>query len=280
MVLGIYGLVWLGGVIVAWGLRVEKLAERKLPPSDFKTDIFEDVVGEAKRGIERGWRILMAGIIIEVVAAFGISIISGLEVASLTLEARRAESKANDAALQVEIVRSNNVVLQQRLQPRTISIEQITNFIFLTQNMPKFPVRVGIGKINDEVFSYAMQIQSMLKQADYTTPNADTNWIEGIHQDDTAFMVPNRAVGSGLFDPKREWPNISLYVAMTQAVDRKIHSLRRTPTALLCPAWFLTQISPLLSYLFLERLGSNAIGAISRNGREQIILKFSFIRKS
>jgi len=31
----------LGGVIVAWGLRVEKLAERKLPPADFKTDILK-----------------------------------------------------------------------------------------------------------------------------------------------------------------------------------------------------------------------------------------------
>ena|SRR5208283_3815908 len=93
-----------GGVVVYWGLLVEKKAEKNLPPADFKPDIFEDVLAAQKREVERGWRILMAGIVIEVVAAFGVSIISGLEIADLTeksatanLEAKQAAKDAGDA---------------------------------------------------------------------------------------------------------------------------------------------------------------------------------------
>lgn len=148
-----------GGIIVYWGLLVEKKAEKYIPPIDFSKDIFEDVVGTQKSELERGWRILMTGIIVEVVAALGISIMSGLEIADLTdksavanLAAKQAEkdaSQSNERAantesnsvllsLKIEQLRSKNnsvarqlsdsiedrLILESTLIPRTISKEQ------------------------------------------------------------------------------------------------------------------------------------------------------------
>jgi len=135
-----------GGIVVYWGLLIEKRAEKYIPPESFKPDIFEDVVAAQKSELQRGWRILMTGIILEVVAALGISIISGLEVADLkdkTAAANR-ESKiaGKDAALaneraanlestnlqmsvQVEGLRSNNLVLQSNVFALEITLAQI-----------------------------------------------------------------------------------------------------------------------------------------------------------
>src|ERR1022692_1180609 len=111
-----------GGILVYWGLWIEKRAEKRIPPSDFKEDIFEDVIKAEKSELERGWRILMLGIAIEVVAALGISVISGLEVADLTdksaaanLEAKQAEKEAGQAKERAAITDSNNLVLQAKV---------------------------------------------------------------------------------------------------------------------------------------------------------------------
>jgi hypothetical protein len=111
-----------GGLIVWWGLRVEKKAEKLLPPNDFKPDLYDDIIKKQKREVERGWRILMAGIIFEVVAAFGISIISGIEIADLNDEASSAKTDAahaNERALTnelaVALLTSNNFALQKQL---------------------------------------------------------------------------------------------------------------------------------------------------------------------
>lgn len=87
----------LGGILVWRGLKIEKDAEKLLPPENFKSDIFGDIVEKYKAEIERGWRILMRGVIIEVVAALGISIISGLEIAELNAKAEQAEETAGKA---------------------------------------------------------------------------------------------------------------------------------------------------------------------------------------
>jgi len=141
-----------GGLIVAWGLAVEKKAEKKIPPPDFRPDIFADIAEAQKREVERGWKILMTGIVFEVVAAFGISVISGLEIADLkdksaaaTLEAKQAAKQAGEAneraakfdadrvmvEKEAEEIRSTNFVLQARVleleaktQPRTITPRQ------------------------------------------------------------------------------------------------------------------------------------------------------------
>src|ERR1700690_4195553 len=88
-----------GGLLVAWGLWLEKRAEKHIPPTDFHPDIFGDVVKLQKIKEQRGWRILMTGIIVEVVAALGISVISGLEIADLSDQSAAANLEAKQAEI-------------------------------------------------------------------------------------------------------------------------------------------------------------------------------------
>ncbi len=90
-----------GGLVVYWGLKIEKEAERLLVPADFKPDIFEDVIAPYKAKIERGWRILMTGIVMEVVAALILSVISGLEIASANDQAAKATERVSTNELRV-----------------------------------------------------------------------------------------------------------------------------------------------------------------------------------
>jgi hypothetical protein len=102
--------------------------------------------------------------------------------------ARASEFDAARAKFEneAELTRSNNLVLQKQLQPRIITLTQITNFIFLTDRIPKIPIRVGLGKALDEPLNYAYQIQSMLLRAGFKIPDSDTNFLYGIHTDETA----------------------------------------------------------------------------------------------
>ena len=128
-----------GGLLVWWGLQIEKKAEKLIPPSDFKPDIFGDILEQQKWELERGWRILMRGIALEVVAAFGISIISGLEIADFTDKAASAIERTALVESNNLVLRSNVVALEIKLQPRTITPKQIENFIFLTEKIDKNP---------------------------------------------------------------------------------------------------------------------------------------------
>jgi len=137
-----------GGVLVYLGLRLEKAAEKKEYPG-----AFVDEVKSRKLKAERGWRILMVGIVVEVVAAFGISVISGLEIADLSDKSAAANNEAKQAAkeagraneraamvesnnavlsLHVEELRSNNIALERQMQPRLIEsshpIKRLTQF--------------------------------------------------------------------------------------------------------------------------------------------------------
>jgi hypothetical protein len=109
--------VW-GGILVWRGLKIEKNAEKLLPPDDFKPDIFGDIIEKYKSEMERGWKILMRGIVIEVVAALGISIISGLEIADLTdksehanLAAKQAEEDSAKANERAAVLEKTNAIL-------------------------------------------------------------------------------------------------------------------------------------------------------------------------
>lgn len=110
-----------GGLLVWWGLDMEKAGEKMLPPSDFRPDIFHDIVTNAKSKMDRGWLILKIGIVIEVVAAFGISVISGLEIADLTdksaaamLEAKQAGTNAAASYFAAKIAESNAAASNER----------------------------------------------------------------------------------------------------------------------------------------------------------------------
>ena len=191
----------IGGVIVYWGLLVEKKAEKLLPPEDFKPDIFADVIKAQKREVDRGWRILMTGIVLEVVAAFGVSIISGLEIADLkdktssaNLEAKQAQKEAGESKLLaaqigttnaqlvasnlevakiVEELRKKNDDLEAQSMPRMFELSRAAD------QLSKFSgTKVAvISATGSDCVSFASQISEMLQNSKWevsfiSTPKA------------------------------------------------------------------------------------------------------------
>jgi hypothetical protein len=164
-----------GGVLVYWGLRIEKNAEKQLPPEDFSEHVFRDVIDKQRGEIERGWRILMTGIVIEVVAALAVSVISGLEMAEANERSKVAGRQAAEAVAQTKTLESTNlalrvklVELELRMQPRIITPEKLTNFIFLTQKLKKVPVKILTGFKDDESEGFAAHLRQMLNEAGFT----------------------------------------------------------------------------------------------------------------
>src|SRR6267142_3200453 len=90
-----------GALVVYVGLKFGADAERLLPPSDFKEDIFGDIVKRYKAKVDFGHKIVMAGVAIEAICALAVCVISGLENADLKEKA--------------EVIRSTNLVLQAKV---------------------------------------------------------------------------------------------------------------------------------------------------------------------
>jgi hypothetical protein len=88
----------------------------------------------------------------------------------------------------LEELHKANLELQTKLQPRSITLEQTTNFIFLTERIPKFPIRVVVG--GNETLNYAWQIRRMLDSAKYPTPDSDTNLSFGVFLQPGAVYLP------------------------------------------------------------------------------------------
>jgi hypothetical protein len=136
------------------------------------------------------------------------------QVASKYNAATNALAVAQSAVVEAANTESNNLVLQEELQPRTIRMEQITNFIFLTMQMPKFPIRIAVGSENEETFSYAVQIRSMFNEAGYGIPDSDINFPEGIHSDQTAITYFKRIGNSNQIrtrsfrEQSTDWPDV------------------------------------------------------------------------
>jgi hypothetical protein len=196
-----------GGLVVWWGLKVEKAGEKLLPPSDFRPDMYDDIVQIAKRKMERGWRILMIGIVFEVVAALGISVISGLEIADLSDQTAIANHEAKQAENNAALAESNNLVLRLKLQPRSISAEQISNFIFLTEKIRKIPIRIHAAQQGDDTFSFAFQLRRMFDKAGFPRydPGFDMAGVE--------INPPSQGVSAYIFranDYTGEWPDVLL----------------------------------------------------------------------
>ena len=156
-----------GGIIVYWGLAVEKKAEKLLPPENFKpaADLYADIIQTQKSELERGWRLLMTGIVFEVVAAFGISIISGLEIAEATERTERLEA-AN------LLLRSNVVALETKLQDRKLTSSQSFKLLECLRASPKGYVWVASDTTADptamkECREYAQQIAGVMTAAGF-----------------------------------------------------------------------------------------------------------------
>lgn len=70
-------------------------------------------------------------------------------------------------SLQIETLRSNNIELQLKLQPRVITEEQYSNFIKSCEGLPHIPIKVFIGMYDVETINYAQQIRKMLDDAGF-----------------------------------------------------------------------------------------------------------------
>ncbi len=145
-----------------------------------------------------GFFLLVIGLAIEIFGSF---------------EADRLQSKQNsELNWQTELLRSKNLALQQKLQPRIITGEQITNFIFLTEKLPKFPIGVLMGGLTDETLNYATQFREMLERAGYKIPKADTNFPTGVR------IVPTLLGWHYQFDPTNEYSSISFFRGYTNGL--------------------------------------------------------------
>ena len=131
----------------------------------------------------------MTGIIIEVVAAFAISVISGLEVADLTLEARQAEIVAGQANEQAANTYSNSLVLQKQVLDSSnrlaetesfaarIRMSLITSswmyfddkkFVADLKDKPKGGVVIFVRPNDEDALLLAVKFEQALKQAGWS----------------------------------------------------------------------------------------------------------------
>ncbi|HEY5504340.1 MAG TPA: hypothetical protein VIK28_04210, partial [Sedimentisphaerales bacterium] len=154
----------------------------------------------------------------------GTNAAASYETAAIAVrEAGQANERASkfDAARaefekQSDELRSKNLELQKQLQPRTITLTQITNFIFLTEKIDKIPVKIEFAGGRNETANFAYQIRDMLNQAGFNPETNSGPW--GINQDRTHIT---RNVGRS----DTNWPSVLLYVYGTNDVfyPRNIH---------------------------------------------------------
>jgi hypothetical protein len=120
--------------------------------------------------------LLIVGLAIE----FGEAAKSDNELANTNLRTHLIES--NNVALQVTVeeLRSKNIALESKLielkgtlQPRRITTQQRDRFIELLKTIPKFPVKVFVGREDSETHNYALQIREMLNSAGFGTGEDD-----------------------------------------------------------------------------------------------------------
>ena len=121
-------------------------------------------------------------------------------------------------AATVEELRSNNIILAAKLQPRTITLMQITNFIFLTEKIPKIPITVSTSTSGYEVESFAYQFREMLTKAKFGTPDNAGPW--GINNVTTRLLAQQAGF---------PWESVSVYAVCYSTNDSQlwqIHSER------------------------------------------------------
>jgi hypothetical protein len=172
------------------------------------------------------WIILCVGLAMEFLGGHKAMLIAGQQNAILTNKAEQAGKDAADARLEVaritqtnlslvnsiEQLRSTNLWWQAKLQPRTITPMQVTNFIFLTEKILKIPIKVCTKMESDENRNYTIQFRKMLNAAGYENTNA--NNIMGIDTDPTMIMWFNAGVES-------EWGDVFFVTYGTNNVTQE-----------------------------------------------------------
>jgi hypothetical protein len=164
-----------GAAVVFIGLRIGASAERLIPPTDFKPDIFADLVTRYRALMDRGHRIVMVGVAIEAVCGFLLCVIAGFAVADSSEKTASALLQAKNAGLLAAEVQQTNLVLRStvaaleiKAQDRIITLEQREKFKRILRDAPKGPVMVGSRNPNDETKRYLDKVVSLLTNSGFT----------------------------------------------------------------------------------------------------------------
>jgi hypothetical protein len=82
--------------------------------------------------------------------------------------------------MEIAELQSKNLALELKIQPRRITHEQMTNFIFLTERVKKIPIALVVAREDVEVGSFATDLRTMFSRAKFET-NPDAN-ADGINE--------------------------------------------------------------------------------------------------
>jgi hypothetical protein len=134
--------------------------------------------------------LVVGGLVVEIGAGHESYIISDKLNSVLNKEAADAWTNAAGAMVLARQLESTNIFLKMKLQPRAITEKQIKDFIFLTENLPKIPVRVSVAANIVESGSYAWQIRDMFSRAQFPIPDSDTNFFVGVKFMPNAITLP------------------------------------------------------------------------------------------
>jgi hypothetical protein len=159
--------------------RILSWLDSKCRPLSVRLKINGRKLSEAKENLlERLFVMTVAiGVAIELVAV----LFSLRENAQLHRDAGEAKGLAAAANERTAIIESNNLVLRSnvavlefKLQPRIIYPQQITNFVYLTQLIPKIPIKICTVIGPDDSATFAIQLRGILRAAGFgTDPSAN-----------------------------------------------------------------------------------------------------------
>jgi hypothetical protein len=169
------------------------------------------------------WMVIVVALAGELLGAMIARHFDSLTIRSLSQQATAANLESSEAVKQAgeanerasifdlerakidkeaEELRSNNLALQLKMQPRIINETNVQNFMLLTHGFPKFPIRLVISAPGEEA-NFGVQLRMMLNAAGYGIPDGDTNEALGIH------YQPMAVRNTIIFGDTNAWPDVA-----------------------------------------------------------------------
>jgi hypothetical protein len=129
------------------------------------------------------WLILVVGLAIEFKGTHNVTRLSDAENARLTEAAANTESNSVALSLRVEELRKKNDEFEAKAKDRRITMEQMNNFIFLTEKIRKIPIKICIFAEGRDTETFAKDLREMFTNARFET-NSDAG-VWGINREPT-----------------------------------------------------------------------------------------------